>query len=728
MSRPTVDDILPLSPLQEGILFHALANRSVPALYVAQYVVPVLGVLDTDRLRAAAHAVVGRHPGLRARIRHRGSGQPVQVVVREPELRWTKLDVRGGGPDAASAALEESRHRGVDVDDSTLIRFDLIRDGDESHRLAVTFHHCLIDGWSAAVLIKELTTLYAGTEPAPVVPFRDHLAWVASRDRAAAERAWREALEGAGPTLLAPEAVVEPDTAGPQGEVARTLRAGLSATLTARAREREVTLNTVVQAAWAIVLAHRTGRTDVGFGSTLSGRPADLDGAQDMIGMLVNTVPVWVRTTPDDTLSDVLDQVHRQRVGLMRHDYLGLGDIQRSAGQQDALFDTVVTVDNVPGGGTVCRAGPDGPRFGPAECREMSHYPLTVVVEPGDRLRVRLHYLTGRFTAATVTALAEHLERVLDAISASPDSPLRSVEPCAPGERGRLLAAWTGEPSRLPAEACVHHRFEAQAAARPDHVALVHGAVRVTYGELDARADRLARHLVGLGARRGGWVGIHLERGPALPVAILAVLKAGGCYVLLDPAFPAERVTRCLAETGAAFVVTDSGLARRLRLEPGRPPPCVMCVDTDEAAVAAEAAGGPGVAVDPRDAACVLFTSGSQGRPKGVVAPHRALVGSIVGQPFAPFTADDVVLQCSPVSWDAFAFELFGALFAGATCVLQPGPIPDPSSIVALMAEHRVTVPISRRACSTSCSTSIRACSSTPACCSPAVRRRPCRT
>ncbi|MER5887974.1 amino acid adenylation domain-containing protein [Streptomyces sp. NPDC001941] len=679
MSAPAIDAILPLTPLQEGILFHSLAEGGARGVYVAQYTVPLEGPLDEARLRAAARQTLVRHPHLRARIHHRANGQPVQVVPHEVEPCWAVA-----GPGGGDAALRAARTDGLGVEGGPLIRFDLVRDGADRHRFAVTAHHCVLDGWSASVLLREVFAGYAGRELAPAVPYRGFLGWLAGRDREGAERAWRRELADAPPTLLAPESAGAPPRWATAVEELSPRR---TADLLARVRSLNVTLTTAVQGAWALVLARHSDREDVTFGAVLGGRPAELEGVHDMVGMLVNTVPVRVRTGEAATLAELLADVRARRLALHPHDHAGLGEAARAAGIASPLLDTTLAVEAAPEGPTGTQDF-DGLRVGDVGVEERAHYPVTVVVTPGERLSVRLHHDASRVPGPLARALARQLTRVLDVIADAPSTRPGDVEPCDAEEAGRMLAAGRGARFPLPQQPCVHTVFSEQAARAPRATALVFDGERVSYGELDRRANQLAHHLVALGVGRGDWVGVRLERGPRLVTALLAALKSGAAYVLLDPDFPDARAAECVRATGCRTVVSDRPLPDAVAGPDGP-----RLVRIDDAAVLEGVPGtDPGVAVDGEDPACVLFTSGSQGKPKGVVAPHRALVGSLFGQEFARVTPSDVVLQCSPMSWDAFAFELLSALFAGATCVLQPGGAPEPEVAVRLMGEHRVTV------------------------------------
>ncbi|MDH2427985.1 amino acid adenylation domain-containing protein [Sphaerisporangium sp. TRM90804] len=690
MRRSPVEDILPLSPLQEGLLFHSLYDRDRRDLYVAQFVARLSGPLDAARLRASAQALLDRHPNLRVTFRNRRSGDPIQVVRGDVPLDWTEADVRGDPPEHLAKLLEEDWARGIDVEGDSLLRLILVREGEDAHRLVLTAHHAVLDGWSIALLFQELFRLYAAAADAgalpPAPPFRGYLAWVAARDRAEARERWSEELAGlAEPTYLAPPARGT-SRAAPE-EVAVELTEAQTAELAACARRCEVTLNTVVQAAWAITLGHLTGRRDVVFGCTVSGRPAELPGADEMIGLLVNTVPVRAELRPGDTVRDVLHRIQGQRSRLLDHDHLGLTDVHKAAGASGALFDTSLGLDNFPMSDYAFDVDIDGLSVGRITFRETSHYPLTVVVAPRERLGLRFHYRPDVFARRDVTAWAGALRRCLAAVAADPSAALAGLAPLDEDETRRLVLEWRGPVTELPAERLVHRLFETQAARTPDATALVYEDRRVSYARLDADADRLAAHLAGLGVRPGVFAGVQLERGPDLVVAVLAVLKAGGAYVMLDPNFPAERSRELAAQAGVPVVVTTEALAGRLSGSGAR----LVRVDADAGAIAQAPPGRTPGGARPGDAACVMFTSGSQGRPKGVVSSHEAVTGTLFARDFARFSPGEVVLQCSPVSWDAFAFELFGPLLYGGTCVLQPGPIPEPARIARLVAEHGVT-------------------------------------
>ncbi|WP_327228399.1 amino acid adenylation domain-containing protein [Streptomyces platensis] len=692
MKRTRIEDILPLSPLQEGMLFHALYDDQAPDVYVAQLAFDLKGPLNVRVLRLSAEQLLVRYPNLRAAYRQRKASRPVQLIPRVVSLPWQEVDLSGVAGEAQTAEMlrlqVEERLRRFDLTRPPLLRFMLVRLGEGRHRLVMTNHHILMDGWSMPVLLGELFALYGrggeGSGLPPVVPYRRYLEWLAGRDRGAAESAWRLALAGVEePTLLAPSvrnlAPLVPE------RLTRELSEGLSGELRALARARGWTMNTLVQGAWAVVLGRLTGRDDVVFGSTVSGRPAELPGVESMVGLFINTVPVRARLDAAESVSGFLTRIQDEQTRIRAHDHLGLADIQRAVGLNE-LFDTQMVFENYPADSTTAEQT-GGLEMQAVEAYDATHYPLglTAWVANG-RLALRLSHRADVFDTAAVETIMDRLVRVLQQVAADPDARSASVNLLSETEHHTLLKEWAGDDAPLPANDCVHDLFAAEATANPDALALVTDQETVTYGELEARANRLARQLVAEGVRRGDVVGVYLPRSAELVVAALAVLKAGGCYSMLDPEFPADRISTVLGQTASRHVVTVSDLVTQLDVDLG-----AVVVDRDAPAIAAHSAEPMKRTAGPEDPACVMFTSGSSGVPKGIVAPHRALTGTLIGQDDIELDPSHVWLQCAPVSWDVFALELFGALLAGATCVLQPGQRPEPALMADLVKRHSVT-------------------------------------
>ncbi|GAA0603000.1 hypothetical protein GCM10010174_19080 [Kutzneria viridogrisea] len=420
---PALADVLPLAPLQDGLLFHALFDDQAPDIYAVQEVFRLDGPLDPAALRRAAAGVLRRRDNLRAGFWHEGVSRPVQFVPAEVELPWTEHDLSTvdavAQRDAVTAITTEDRQRRFDLAKPPLLRFTLIKLGAEQHRFVITNHHVLFDGWSMQSLLDELFDLYAGREPGAVAPYRDYLAWLSAQDASTAEQAWRTALsELDGPTLLAPNAAGTP--VRPE-QVMLRLTEQFTAELLAAARSHGLTLNTLVQGAWAMLLALRTGRTDVVFGATVSGRPSEIPGIESMIGMFINTLPVRIRLDREESLTGLLARVQDEQSQLLAHHHVGLADLQRLTGLGE-LFDTLTIVENYPHeAGSSWPVAP-GLTVAGLEDHDATHFPLTLSVLPGAQLGLRLEHRPDLLDHAATVELSQHLERLLRAVVSTPDS------------------------------------------------------------------------------------------------------------------------------------------------------------------------------------------------------------------------------------------------------------------------------------------------------------------
>ncbi|MEW1569301.1 amino acid adenylation domain-containing protein [Streptomyces sp. NPDC093509] len=681
-SRPEIEDVLPLSPLQEGMLFHSGYEEESNHLYIAQFTVDLDGALDTARLRAAAETVLHRHPNLRVAFTHRRNGDPVQLVRRDMLPAWQEHDLSAQGLRAAekhaAELTEEDWARGVDIARPPLLRFTLLKLGDERHRLLVTSHHILLDGWSFGLLFRELFTQYGTGELPPAAPYRDYLSHLARCDRPAAERAWRSALAGLDqPTRLAAGSHVPPG-ATPEDIVFR-LTEEQTAALNTRARESGLLLTAIIQGAWAALLARSTGQDDVVFGCTVGGRPADLPGADRMIGMLINTVPVRCRTDASTSLRDLCATLQRQRAELVDHDHLALTDVQRLAGSPGALFDTNLVFENFP----MSNYALDLPgvdlevRIG---FRDTTHFPLTLVVEPGATLGLRLSHYPDLIDRARTADLGRRLVRLLERWTAEPDAPVAALDALTAEEQRAVLKDWNNTAAEFP-DTTLPELFEAQVARTPDATAVVFEEQRLTYRELDERAGAVARALTARDIGPESLVAVAVPRSLELIIALCGVLKAGAAYVPIDVAQPVTRNHGILVDAAPDLLLSTGwevpGITT-LRLDAPLPP------------AAAAAAARP---TDPRHPAYAIFTSGSTGRPKGALVSHRAIINRLEWmQHEYCLTPDDRVLQKTPYGFDVSVWEIFWPLLNGATLVVaRPDGHQDPAYMADLIEREAVT-------------------------------------
>ncbi|MBJ8343263.1 non-ribosomal peptide synthetase [Antrihabitans sp. YC2-6] len=693
---PGFEDVWSLAPLQAGLLFYALlAGESVDP-YTVSMVLDLEGPVDADRLQRAGQALIDRHPNLRTAFLDRG-GDPVQVVLPHARLVVRHNDCTAAEPAEIDRVLGLDRAERFDMSKPPLLRLRLVRTAAESYRLVISCHHILVDGWSMPLLIQDLFVLYAANADASVLPpvrsYRDFLAWLGRQDRPASHAAWANALAGVDePTLVAP--ALDPNEAHTPETVAVTIELPVAETtaLTELSREQGVTLSTIVSTAWGVLLAGMTGRDDVIFGTTVSGRPAQIAGVESMLGLFINTLPMRVKLNPAESIAALLDRIQGQQTALLDHQYVGLAEIQHAVGV-GALFDTVTVFESYPIDQDELLQTMDiaGMRVGDVAAFDDTHYPLTLLTMPGEQLKLELKSLAAVFDRAAVAVLADRLARILDAFATRPDVNTAALQLLSPEERAQLTAPTTDAPLEPVTLAEV---FTAAAAANPTGIALTADGVHVSYAELDERSNRLARLLIAAGAGPEKVIALALTRSVESIVAMWAVAKTGAAFVPVDPKHPADRIAHMLNDSRAVVGVTVE--AHR---EP-MPDTTEWLVLDDPAVVAAVWAESSDPITDSDritpmlfdQPAWLIYTSGSTGVPKGVAVTHRGLANLVRAQRDSlGITADAAVLHFASPSFDASAFEALMAYGSGARLVAVSPSILGGRELANLIAAEQVS-------------------------------------
>ncbi|HEY2738070.1 MAG TPA: condensation domain-containing protein, partial [Thermoanaerobaculia bacterium] len=708
MRPENLEAIYRLSPVQEGILFHSL-DEPDSGLYVRHLVVELSGTLEVERLKAAWASLVERHAALRTSFHWREVAHPVQVVARRVTLPWEEKDWR----DFAHLSDEERQRsmaellradllRGFDLAHPPLIRLTLVRTEETAWELVWSFHHLILDGWSLILLLREVFSVYAelcrGGKPAvgKAVPYKDFITWQERQDGTAAERFWRRNLAGfSAPTPLPavrPRAVAGEESRSFE-ERGTDLSAATTAPLVRLAKQHGLTVNTLLQGAWALLLsrssqAQSSQENDVVFGTTVSGRSAPLAGIESMVGLLINTLPLRVRVR--DNGSDIpllawLRDLQESASELLQHEHDPLALVQgwSEVPRGISLFDSIVVYQNLPIDKILDQgfAASIPLRLAVRRGGEPMNYPLALIAFEGERLALRLSFERERVEPVAVERLLGHLRSLLEGMIAlsenSPEAMLADLPLLSAAERQQVVLEWNsgglGETS-----GSLVSRFMAVAAQRPEAVAVVgdgsdeDAEAHLTYGELAARSRGLAHWLRRSGVVPGDRVGLQLERSPEMVVGILGVLAAGAAYVPLDPAYPEERLSFILADSGARLVVRQEEIS----------------------VAAAIRTRSPEVETGPDDLAYLIYTSGSTGRPKGVGVTHRNVL-SLLGATASGFElgADDVWTLFHSYAFDFSVWELWGALAFGGRLVVVPWPVSrTPEAFRELLLREGVTV------------------------------------
>lgn len=668
-----VDDAYPLTPFQESVYFDALGSDT-PELHVVQHRVRIDGPIDVDLLRTSWQSVVDRHPGLRTVFVRRGIAEPQQVVCSHVSLNIDVVDLVGDpDPDATIERLwVADRHRGFDLTVPPLMRVTLFRRAAEHHELMTTQPHMLLDGWSNSLVFDEVFTAYgalrAGTSPSvePAPPMRDFVDWLQARDATKEKAFWVEHLADLdSPTRLTDwkdGEVLTPDTSTRCEE---EIEPELTSRLVATARRLRVSLGAVLAGAVGILIGRHLDRSDVVFSVILAGRPAELEGVESIVGTLINTVPLRLRIDDGQAAGEWLRGVHRRQTSLIGHVSTSLSEVQSWTGLESGvgLADTLLSFGAF---------SAEGASAGEVQYRSVAGFgrpafPLSVVVEQLEPLTVSVQSYSTALSPTRSRQLLTHLVALLGAIADDPETPVGALQMMSPTERSALTTDRRARAVCAIPDVPVHELVARQAARTPDSIAIIHGDDRVTIREVDARANRLANHLMAKGVGQGSVVAVCLPRGPDFPVSLLAIHRAGAAFVPLDPVLPAERIGYMLETAGAGAVITTSHLARTTFRGSES-----MIVALDEAAedVSARPSSAPGVVVDEDQLAYVFFTSGSTGRPKGVATQHRAFNHFVHVFDVPGFSSSDRVLAVTAPTFDPVLMEYFITLVRGGTVVI----------------------------------------------------------
>ncbi|WLI75811.1 amino acid adenylation domain-containing protein [Kosakonia sp. H02] len=692
-----IKDILPLSPLQKGLLFHMLYDSQGSDAYQVQQVYRLTGTLNTLKLKQAVETVLARHPHLCAGFEYEEVETPVQLILSGLPLPWHEVDLSGIAPDQQeadfAALLQADYDQRFDPHSPPLLRFTLVKRAEHQHDLVFTNHHLLLDGWSVPVLLHELFTLYTGDQLPPVVPYRDYLQWIAARNVDEMRAVWRETLSGLeAPTTLANGRTTE----NMQPHLLhKRLDSALTQQLNQRAKQLGVTVNTLLQGAWGVLLGAMTGRSDVVFGITVSGRPGELTGIENMVGLLINTVPLRLTFSLAENVGTMLQRLQAEQTRLLDNQYLDLTTIQADAGGE-ALFDTLMVFENYPHTDDDNGVATDALRITFATHRggDASHYPIGLVAVPGESLALRFSSLPNLFDDETVRELAERFLLILNAIIHDPQTVIGSIPLLLPAETQAFTPACT--PFSQWESETLHGVFEQRASETPDAIALSLDDACMSYRELNQRANQLARHLVSCGIGTEDNVALALPRTMETLVALLAIVKAGAAYLPLDVHNPADRLAYIVADAKPALIITlaeHAGILSQTLPE--------LLVDTAQCQQQLAQLSGENLQADerlrpvsPASLAYIIYTSGSTGNPKGVMIPHNNVLRLFAAtQGWFDFDRTDIWTLFHSCSFDFSVWEIWGPLLYGGELVVVPFNVSrDPQAFLRLLSKKQVTI------------------------------------
>ena len=694
-------DLYELSPMQQGMLFHSLYSPE-SAIYFEQRSCKLKGNLDISAFKTAWKKVIERHPILRTAFYWEEAEKPLQVDLPWVEENWQNLNINQQN-DKLSEFLKTDRQQGFDLNQPPLMRCALLQIQPSEYYFVWSHHHLLMDGWCNGILLKEVFSFYQAACKnqslllPPPRPYRDYIEWLQQQDIAAAEKFWQDKLKDfTAPTPLIKDNYRVKSQQGIVNEQQIKLSIDLTAQLQNLVQQNRLTLNTITQGIWAILLSRYSGENDIVFGATVSGRPANLPGVESIIGLFINTLPVRVKLSADDELLAWLQQLQTQQIEQESFSYSSLIDIQQWSDLPAGvgLFESLVIFENYPVSiDAVLQGWSDDLQISQAKGFERTNYPLSLTVIPGAELSLRINYDSSRFDSETITRMLGHLETLLQGIVTNPQQKVCELPLLTIAEKQQLLVDWN-DTSCNYSKLCIHQLFEIQANKTPEKIAVIFESQQFTYKQLNEKANQFANYLKSVGVEAETRVGICLERSEKMLVGLLGILKAGGTYIPLDPAFPEERLRFMVEDSGVDFLVTDSRTSKTSPLTPLLDKGEVINLDDDWELIEKQSSENRAIQTTPENLAYIIYTSGSTGKPKGVQIVHKSLVNCIESMQQKPgITSNDILLSVTTLSFDIAALELYLPLITGATLIIASREIAtDGIELIKSIEENQVTI------------------------------------
>ncbi|WP_416654229.1 non-ribosomal peptide synthase/polyketide synthase [Bacillus amyloliquefaciens] len=696
-----IENVYPLTPMQKGMLFHSLLDEDSHS-YFEQASFDLQGELKIDWFKASLERLFEKYAVLRTRFYSGWDDTPLQIVYKtqKPQIHFADLRDKEEHrrEDEIAAYQKEDKEKGFDLARGPLMRIAIFRMEDRKYHLIWSFHHIVMDGWCLSLITKEVFEHYSAlqesreTELSSAAPYSDYIEWLDLQDHGAAKRYWSEYLDGyKGETRLLHKRTQLEQKEYAYANVICEFDREQTKRLQQFANQHQVTLNSLIQTVWGILLQKYSGSADVVFGSVVSGRPAEIPGVEQMIGLFINTIPVRIRCDEDSSFADTMQMVQQKALASQAYDTYPLYEIQAQTDQKQNLIDHIMIFENYPIGEQVEEAGHHDTELNITNfhMQEHSHYDLNVVVIPGEQLAVHFGFNENEYEKSDVERLRGHFEQLMQQVLQQPSVKIEDLELLSQQEKEHLLSDFQSGGMQYSREQTIHEMFEEQARRTPNQAAVVYEGKQLTYEELNRRANQLARTLQAKGVRADQLVGIMTERSLEMIVGILGVLKAGGAYLPIDPDSPPERIRYILSDSGVSVLLYRGNLQDNIGC-PG------TCIDLLEEHACHEKGNSLALSHQSTQLAYAIYTSGTTGKPKGTLIEHRQVIHLIEGldrQVYSAHEGELNVAMLAPYYFDASVQQIYASLLLGHTLFIVPKEVvSDGTALCRYYRKHCIDI------------------------------------
>ncbi|MET3212237.1 UNVERIFIED_CONTAM: amino acid adenylation domain-containing protein/non-ribosomal peptide synthase protein (TIGR01720 family), partial [Paenibacillus sp. PvR008] len=701
-----IENVFPLTPMQKGMLFHHLLESRFGA-YFEQTNFDASGIFDAEAFRQSLDLVIQRHEALRTNFYSAWEEEPVQIVFRRRQGQLHYEDLRELGESErevyAKTFADNDKARGMDPAKDSLLRVAVLRLSGDTYRFVWSSHHIILDGWCVSLLVKEIFGCYFALRKqekpvlSPAAPYSRFIPWLQEQNPGEAAAFWQAYLHGSGERTALPGTYVCSSAPGRRAgyEAKRAgIRLGraLSGRLASAAKANHTTLYTLFQVVWGVLLQRYNGHRDVVFGSVVAGRPAHLADMERMIGLFINTIPVRVRSEPGDTFVKLMRRSQDHALAAQPYLSFPLYEIQQMTEWKQDLINHLVAFENFPMDQLIERIGlgDDGDlAISNITISEQTNYDLNLTVFPGEDMDIHISYNALVFEDSAIARIGRQLRFALEQVASNPELTVDALQLADEAEQLTIRTEFNDTTADYPRGATIHRIFNEQARRTPDQTAVACGTETLTYRELNARANRLARKLQAAGARPNMLVALIADRSLDMIVGVLGILKSGAAYLPIDPDYPSERIGYMLDDSKAQILVVQDHLQERVAFggtailldKPGE----LSCPDDER---------NPEPSAGPEHLAYVIYTSGTTGKPKGTLIEHRHVARLLFNSRNRfNFHAADTWTLFHSFCFDFSIWEMYGALLNGGKLVVVPKRIAqDPKSFLALLAASGVTV------------------------------------